>query len=98
MPQPLANGWQTHTAIDEFGRVRVPELMKRADHPCLCAVVVPMLLHRLVTQRPSSPVLFRAEQWPVFVAHPFQVSPELLYQMWIVEQDCPPFAAFSHDG
>ncbi len=33
----------------------------------------------------------------MLVAHPFQVGPEPLYHTWIVEQDRPPFAAFSYD-
>src|SRR6266566_9439142 len=98
MSQPLANGRQTHSTIDEFSRVRMPKLVERAGNPCLRAVMVPAFLHRLVAQRPSSPVLLRSEQWPMCVAHPFQVGAEKLYQMRIVEQDRPPFAAFSHDG
>jgi len=35
MPQPLANGWQIHSAIDEFSCVRMPELIERADDACL---------------------------------------------------------------
>ncbi len=34
----------------------------------------------------------------MLVAHPFQVGAEKLYQVRIVDQDCPSFAAFSHDG
>ncbi len=75
----------------------MPKLVERAGNTGLRAVVVLAFLHRLVVQQPSSPVLLRSEQWPIFVAHPFQVGPELLYQTWIVERDRPPFAAFSHD-
>ena len=76
----------------------MPKLVERAGNPCLRAVMIPAFLHRLVAQWPSSPVLFCSEQGPVFVAHPFQVGPELLHETWIVEQNCPSLAAFSHDG
>ena len=97
MPYSLPNGRQTDSTVDELSRVHMPKLVERAGDICLRAVVVPALLYRLVAQRPSSPVLLRSEQWPMCVAHPFQVRPELLYQTWIVEQDRPPYAAFSHD-
>lgn len=97
MPQPLANGWQTDPAVDKLSRVRVPELMDCTDHPYLCAVVVPSLLHRLVAKWPSSPILFRSEQRSMFVAHPFQIGPELLNQARIIEQDRPSLATFPHN-
>src|SRR6266436_4366787 len=62
MPQPLANGWQTHSAVDQLSGVRMPELVERASYSSLGAVMVPAFLHRLVAQRPSSPVLFCTEQ------------------------------------
>src|SRR5437016_1447219 len=74
------------------------KLVERADDPRLRAVVLPAFLHRLVAQWPASPVLLRAEQRPMLVAHAFQIRPELLYEALVVEQDRPPFAAFSHDG
>src|SRR5260370_3454226 len=98
MPQSHANRRQTDATVDEFSCVGMPELVKRTDYPCLRAVVVPAFLHRLVAQWSSSPVLLRSEQRPIFVAHPFQVGPELLYQVRIVEQDRPSLATFSHDG
>ena len=98
MPQSFANGRQTDPAIDQFSGMRMPKLVERAGDPCLRAVVVPALLHRLVAQWSSSPVLFRSEERPVFVAHPFQVDPELLHKARIVEQDRSPLATFPHDG
>src|SRR6266480_2978427 len=76
------NRRETHSTIDEFNRVRMPKLVERAGNPCLRAVLVPAFLHRLVAQRPSSPVLLRPEQGSVFVDHPFQVGSEKLYQTW----------------
>ncbi len=94
MPQPLANGWQTDPAIDQFSRMRMPKLVQRAGDACLRAVVVPSFLHRLVTQWSSSSVLFRSEQGPVLVAPAFEVGSELLHQTWIVEQDRSPLPPF----
>jgi len=34
----------------------------------------------------------------MFVAHTFQIGPELLHEMRVVEQDCSSLAAFSHNG
>src|SRR5204863_1125111 len=98
MSQPLPNRRQTHTAVDQFCSMRMAELVECTDHCRLCAVVVPAFLHRLVAQWPSSPVLFCSEQGPVFVAHPFQVGPELLHQTWVVEQNRSPLATFPHNG
>ena len=78
--------------------MRMPKLVERAGDTCLRAVVVPSLLHRLVAQWSSSPVLFRSEQRPVLVTYPFQVGAELQYQARIVEQDCSPLTTFSYDG
>src|SRR5712692_4247287 len=97
MPQPFPNGWQTYPTIDEFSGVRMPKLVERASYSSLGAVTVPAFLHRLVAKRSSSSVFFCTKQRPVSVAHPFQISSELLYQMRIVEQDCSPLATFPHD-
>ncbi len=35
MSQPLANGRQTDTTVDEFSRVRMAELVELAGDPCL---------------------------------------------------------------
>src|SRR6266567_4881608 len=97
MPQPLANGRQTDSTVDEFSCVRVPELLERADYSCLGAIMIPSFLHRLVAQWSSAPILFRSEQRPMFVARPFQIGPELLHQARIVEQDCPSLATFPYN-
>src|SRR5438270_5624848 len=76
----------------------MPQLVERAGDPCMRAVVAPAFLHRLVAQWPSSPVLLRSEQRSVLVAHAFEVGPQLLYQVRIVEQDRPPLATFPHNG
>src|SRR6266487_2921590 len=76
----------------------MPQLVECAGDTCLRAIVVPAFLHRLVAHWPSSPVLFRSKQRPMFVAHPFQVGSELLHQMRIVEQERLPFATFPHDS
>src|SRR6266571_1422017 len=76
----------------------MPKLVERASHTCLRAVAVPAFLHRLIAQRPSTPVLFRSEQRPVFVAHAFEVGPQLLHETRIVEQDRSPLATLPHDG
>ena len=52
----------------------------------------------LVTQWPSSPILFCAEERPLFVAQAFEIGPELLHETRIIEQDRPPLVAFSHDS
>src|SRR5258708_12094980 len=76
----------------------MPKLVECASNPRLRAVVIPAFLHRLVAQWSSPPVLFRLEERPVFVAHTFQVGPELLHETRIVEQDRSPLATLPHDG
>ncbi len=98
MPQPLANGRQTHAPVDEFSRVRMPKLVERAGKPGLRAVMIPAFLHRLVAQWSSPPVLFRSEERPVFVAHAFEVGPEKLHETRIVEQDRSPLVTLPHNG
>src|SRR5947208_13704360 len=98
MPQPLANGWQTDPAIDQFSRMRMPKLVQRAGDACLRAVVVPSFLHRLVTQWSSSSVLFCPEHAPVLVAPAFQVGSEPLHDTWIDEQDRSPLSYLPRDS
>src|SRR5437879_3437242 len=98
MPQPLANGRQTYPSINEFCRMRMAQLMECTSNACLLTIVIPSLLNRLIAPRSSASILFCSEQRPMFVAHPFQIGPELLHQTRIVEQDRPSLVAFSHDG
>jgi hypothetical protein len=76
----------------------MPKLVERTVYSCLRTVMIPAFLHRLVAQWSSPPVLFRSEERPVFVAHAFQVGPELLHETRIVEQDRSPLATLPHNG
>src|ERR1051326_3733728 len=98
MPQSLPNSRQTYPAVDEFSGMRMPKLVERTGDTGLRAVAVSAFLHRLIAQRSPSPILLRSEQRPVFIAHPFEVGPEVLHQARIVQQDHSPLAAFPHDG
>src|SRR5258708_2702077 len=74
------------------------KLVESAGYSCLCAVMIPTFLHRLIAKWPSSPIFLCPEQWSMFVAHPLQIGPKLLYETRIINQDRSPLATFPYDG
>jgi hypothetical protein len=70
----LSVRWHANAKVGGAYKLPLPE---RSNDPSVTS--------RLVTQRSSSPVLFRSKQRPVFVAHAFQIGPQLLYQVGIIE-------------
>ena len=71
VPQPFAACRETHPVINQFGGVRMPQLMQRADNTRASTVPLPAFLRRLIPQRPAAPVLFRPEDRavPISRAH-----------------------------
>src|SRR5260370_19180275 len=74
------------------------KLVESGGVSCLCAVMIPTFLHRLIAKWPSSPIFLCPEQWSMFVAHPLQIGPKLLYETRIINQDRSPLATFPYDG
>src|SRR4051812_47063784 len=64
----------------------VAQLMEGARHPCPGAAPCPPLLHRLITQRPTTAVLLGPEQRRVAVPRLFQIGPELTDQVRVIQQ------------
>ena len=77
MPQTLTDCRQAHAPVDQFGRVRMTQLVERAAYSGLGTVARPTHLHRLISQRATPAVLLRPEQGSVAVSGLLQVRPEL---------------------
>lgn len=87
--QPPANGLQTYAPIDRLRRMAVMQLMQGARHACTGGVVLPALLHALISQGAMAPVLLRLKQRPMLGIQTPQVLPPPIDQVGIIEQHRP---------